>query len=434
MFACSGGNVPTEIQATNIIQVPGRVDQRNSRNLTGEDIIIKALVPVSDAYLSSTLRKGGQNKRKELEAISHRQEEGNVKDKKHSKKARVSDLPMTSKPPISTNNSLLIEGKKNKRKQGGEVMAKEEGNRIVKGAYGLEIENQEGLLNSPKKFRGEVNMEQVLESYKAMDAVLLANLANSNDIKAQEEVVEQCLKGSMTPLLASLIKPFKWNNIKERACLDARYTYLLLHFPEQVEDDSLYGELFELGKAYAEKGETLWQVNLGYMYRRALGVKVNHRKGYEYYRAAAEQGCAIAQKLLGDMYFGGYVGNVFSNKALEDEYNKSRCKDRLEYNETEAVEWYKKAIEQGYVPAITSVGYAYQAANGMSRRPTLTMRYYKEAAKQGDVQAKYYLGDIYYRGLGASVKPNKEKAYKYFSEAAKEGHAEAQADLRLVSR
>ncbi|MHB9148123.1 MAG: hypothetical protein ACYC2U_07060 [Candidatus Amoebophilus sp.] len=71
--------------------------------------------------------------------------------------------------------------------------------------------------------------EDMDSGYIMMEAEKLAELAANNDIKAQEEIVDRCLKGSMTPLLANLINPFNWDRIQEKAIEDARYAYLLLH-------------------------------------------------------------------------------------------------------------------------------------------------------------------------------------------------------------
>ncbi|MHB9148124.1 MAG: tetratricopeptide repeat protein [Candidatus Amoebophilus sp.] len=115
----------------------------------------------------------------------------------------------------------------------------------------------------------------------------------------------------------------------------------------------MYKELIECAKDHAKTGEALWQTNLGYMYRRALGVKVNHEEGYKWYRVAAEQGLGIAQKLLGDLYANDFVGRVFNNLVISREYKKSGYKDSLEYNERKAVELYSQSAAQGYVPALT---------------------------------------------------------------------------------
>jgi len=110
-----------------------------------------------------------------------------------------------------------------------------------------------------------------------------------------------------------------------------------------------------------------------------------------------------------------------------------------EYNEKKAVEWYKVSINQGYVPALTSLGYLYQRARNIYRRYKGAIECYKIAAKQGeDTQAKFHLGETYYYGEMTNVihyrgvKTDYKKAFKWYSQAANEGHAEAQAQLGLM--
>lgn len=62
------------------------------------------------------------------------------------------------------------------------------------------------------------------------------------------------------------------------------------------------------------------------MYRKGRCVPQNDKKAVSWYKKAAEQGNALAQNNLGDMYLAG----------------RGVPKD-----ETEAVTWYKKAAEQG---------------------------------------------------------------------------------------
>jgi TPR repeat protein len=50
----------------------------------------------------------------------------------------------------------------------------------------------------------------------------------------------------------------------------------------------------------AEKGDAIAQYNLGYMY--CNGVSQDFAKAVEWYRKAAEQGSVYAQNKLGNMY------------------------------------------------------------------------------------------------------------------------------------
>ena len=66
------------------------------------------------------------------------------------------------------------------------------------------------------------------------------------------------------------------------------------------------------------------------MYSNGQGVEQDYKKAVEWYRKAAEQGHADAQNNLGFMYYTG--------QGVEQDYKK-------------AVEWYRKAAEQGHADA-----------------------------------------------------------------------------------
>ena len=71
------------------------------------------------------------------------------------------------------------------------------------------------------------------------------------------------------------------------------------------------------------------------MYRNGLGVEQNYIEALNWYRKAADQGNVYAQSNLGDMCYNGYG---------------------VEQNYAEAVGWYKKAADKGYAPAMNSLG------------------------------------------------------------------------------
>ncbi|MHB9148266.1 MAG: tetratricopeptide repeat protein [Candidatus Amoebophilus sp.] len=382
-------------------------------------------------------------------------------------------LPSTTGNQTTTDNQLtlartsLITGQKDNKRKGPEEIAtlvSENGTplsseRLVPTGELLRLEKEKAseeeetsIKNSTKRLKvtksklssalQKTNKEESTQQYtpeamdsgySTMEAEKLAELANNNDIEAQEEIVSRCLKGTITPLLASLISPYRWEIIKERAGQDERYIYLLLRFAKQTDTVDILLALLEDIERDAVSGNALAQTNLGYMYEKHIGIAGDCDKAIKWYRAAAKQGYAMAQKLLGDMHFKGFVDYCGDkNQGCED-------KKKDKYNEEKAVEWYKSSIKQGYVPALTSLGYLYQKARMIYYRLYKeAIKCYKKAAEQGDTQAKFHLGETYYYGEMTNVihyrgvKTDYKKAFKWYSQAANEGHADAQAQLGLM--
>jgi TPR repeat protein len=73
---------------------------------------------------------------------------------------------------------------------------------------------------------------------------------------------------------------------------------LLENYHHEISDESMSPERWIES---AERGNAEAQCNMGYCYRRALGVKKNNRKAVEWYQKAA-QGHARAQNNLGYLY------------------------------------------------------------------------------------------------------------------------------------
>jgi hypothetical protein len=87
----------------------------------------------------------------------------------------------------------------------------------------------------------------------------------------------------------------------------------------------------------------------------------------ERYRKAAEQGNAIAQFNLGVMYEQGRgVGQ----------------------SDTKAVAWFRKAAEQGYAYAQFNLGFMYEEGRGVGQSDAEAVAWYRKAAEQGNAYAK----------------------------------------------
>ena len=142
------------------------------------------------------------------------------------------------------------------------------------------------------------------------------------------------------------------------------------------------------------------------MYQYGHGVDQNDTEALNWYHKAAEQGYASAQNNIGWMYQQGRG---------------------VPQNDTEALNWYHKAAEQGYASAQNNIGWMYQNGRGVSQDDTKALNWYRKAAEQGHADAQYRIGRMYQERKG--VPQNSTEAAKWYRKAADQNHAKAQEYL-----
>ena len=89
----------------------------------------------------------------------------------------------------------------------------------------------------------------------------------------------------------------------------------------------------------------------------------------------------------------------------------------------EALKWFQKSGEQGFVEAQNSCGLIFYNAQRFNDSAT----WFQKAAAQGHPQAQYYLAQFYQKGLG--YPQNLGEAYSWYDRAAKQGFGPAQLAL-----
>lgn len=92
-------------------------------------------------------------------------------------------------------------------------------------------------------------------------------------------------------------------------------------------------------------------------------------------------------------------------------------------DEQEAVKWYTKAAEQGYVDAYAELWIFYK-----EKDPREAAKWLAKAAEQGHAGAQYELGRMCASGTG--VDKNPQEAEKWFKLAAEQGYAPAEERLK----
>lgn len=122
-------------------------------------------------------------------------------------------------------------------------------------------------------------------------------------------------------------------------------------------------------------------------------------------RAAAEQGDASCQNLLGVLYAEGHG---------------------VAKSDAEAVRWFRKAAEQGHAHACVNLGRAYEQGLGVKQNNEEAAKWYAKAADQHLPQGELALGLLI-----AGVDKNYREAVKWFRLAARQGLPTAQATLGL---
>jgi TPR repeat protein len=145
------------------------------------------------------------------------------------------------------------------------------------------------------------------------------------------------------------------------------------------------------------------------MYRRGEGLQQDSGEAVQWYRKAAEQGDPMAESALGYAYLNG--------KGVPQDA-------------AEGAIWYRKAAEQGYSLAQQAVGYLYATGQGVQQDDAQALVWYRKAAEQGDAESQQSLGYMYAYGRG--VPKDRFEAVRWYRKAAKQGNAQALHMLGLL--
>jgi len=135
-----------------------------------------------------------------------------------------------------------------------------------------------------------------------------------------------------------------------------------------------YERAIEYLQPLADKGIARAQVRVGYMYYLGRGVNQNRGTGEKYLKSAmpavtqfAQEDRAWAQADMGSLFEDGVI---------------------LKQSYPSAVEWYRKAANQGYAGAQTNLGNMYYGGRGVEKNIDTAVGWFKQAAKNGDAVAK----------------------------------------------
>lgn len=194
-------------------------------------------------------------------------------------------------------------------------------------------------------------------------------------------------------------------------------------------------DFFEAVRWYrkaAEQGLALAQSRLGQGYYDGEGVPQDYVEAVQWLRKASEQNSSdggvffniqAAQVRLGHCYYNG--------RGVLQDY-------------AEAVRWYRQAAEKkniqvelgnkfvaledsGDLEAQNRLGICYYNGLGVPQNYTEAVQWFRKAAEEGLADAQYYLGKCYYDGQGVSQDYN--EAIVWYRKAAENGNTDAQVSL-----
>ena len=131
----------------------------------------------------------------------------------------------------------------------------------------------------------------------------------------------------------------------------------------------------------------------------------------------ASTGDANAQNKLGDAYHYGVCGEDGEELILKKDGKQ-------------AVEWYRKAAEQGHTQAQANLAWMYQYGEGVRKNQKQAFVWYRKAAEHGCASAQASLAGLYRDGEG--VAQDEGQAIFWFRKAAELGGKEYQRRLAEV--
>ena len=173
-------------------------------------------------------------------------------------------------------------------------------------------------------------------------------------------------------------------------------------------------------------------------YAQGLDVSPDLERAFHWYKQAALHGHALAKHHVGQAYLHGLGTTPDPIKAkhwLHQAANQDIAQSQFEYgqliesqhNNSEAIEWYEKAAQNGYIPAMNRLGEIFYRGLGTELDRKRGKIYYHQAANLGDKVAQFKYGSILYEE--ARIFKFYPKARHYLVQSAQQSYAPAQSLL-----
>ncbi len=174
-----------------------------------------------------------------------------------------------------------------------------------------------------------------------------------------------------------------------------------------------YGWIFEedRDKAYKilesveDKNNALYLRAMGELYYNGSAqIKVDYKKAIEYYKKAYENGNAYSACLIGNLY-------CFGNKDSKEVNN-------IPKDIKKAVEWYDKGIESNNTDCMINMFYICMDEDSTFieyHNTNRAIELLKKAVSHGDAYSMFKLGSLYQ--MGEFLEKNDEKAFEYYKKS-----------------
>ncbi|BCS82571.1 putative Sel1-like repeat-containing protein [Cotonvirus japonicus] len=257
-------------------------------------------------------------------------------------------------------------------------------------------------------------------NYKILTIDELGILADKNDHQAQNEIVYRYLNQNASSLPQKYVNPINWNNVVLRAQNDQLFVYFLF-LCKKPENQEIYSKIIDNVLILAESGDSQAQCNIGFMYKKGLGINKNIKQAIKWTKRSADQGNKYGQSELAYYYETGYGVSFDIKKAIELYTNASNqnytsasralaylYRTSVYYDILKSAKIYEQEALKGNCVAQFALGMRYRFGEGVVRNDDLAIYWITMAADQGLIMAKNCLASMYKKGI--CVSRNHKKA------------------------
>lgn len=161
--------------------------------------------------------------------------------------------------------------------------------------------------------------------------------------------------------------------------------------------------------ACGDRRYTKAQVRLGVAYATGDGVTANETEAVQWFRKAAEKGDAAGEYSLGEMYLTG--------RGVDTDL-------------AEAATWMRRAAEHGDARGQSNLAVLYAQGQGVPQDDKEAAKWMRKAADQDLAAGQFGLGSMYAHGTG--VPQSATEAVKWYRKAANQGDPAAMNNLAFM--